>query len=150
VPEPFEPDMPMLSALDSALQLPSFFAKLEKETRATFLPSLLFRRYAKGEVVVAEGDAGGDFYVVLQGSLSVRKKRGLASEKQIAALSAGDTFGEVAVMAGTRRSASIVAEEPSVLVSLATRDLQKVIEREPDLGDRLQAQARARLTERHE
>jgi CRP-like cAMP-binding protein len=140
----------MLNALDAALQLPSFFANLGQETRGTFLPSLLFRRYAKGEVVVTEGDPGGDFYVLLQGSLSVRKKLGASAERQIATLAAGDTFGEVAVMAGTRRSASILAEEPSVLVSLTARDLQKIIEREPDLGDRLEAQARSRLTERSE
>jgi CRP-like cAMP-binding protein len=140
--------MPMLNALDAALQLPSFFAGLGQETRATFLPSMQFRRYGKGEVVVAEGDPGGEFYVLLQGSLAVRKKRGGSAEQQIATLSAGDTFGEVAVMAGTRRSASIVADEPSILVSLSSRDLQKVIEREPDLGERLEAQARTRLTER--
>lgn len=142
-----KPETSTLAALDAALGLASFFVSFEPGTLETFLPSLAFRRYAAGEAVVHEGEQGGEFYVLLQGSLSVRKKRTAGEQQEIAALAPGDSFGEVSMMSGTRRTASIVASEPSLLASVSTRDLQKVIEREPDVGERLEAQARARLSE---
>jgi CRP-like cAMP-binding protein len=141
------PDLPLLLALDAALEVPGFFAAFPKETLGTFLPSLSFRRYTDGETVVNEGDPGGEFFVLLQGSVLVRKQRPGGPDRIVATLAEGDTFGEVALMAATRRTASIVANEPLILTTMSTRDFQKVLEREPELGDRLEKQAKSRLTE---
>ena len=62
------------------------------------------RRYAEGEVVVHEGGAGGAFFIVLDGVACVSIDGVI-----VRALSKGDAFGEVALLLGVPRSATVVA-----------------------------------------
>lgn len=68
---------------------------------------------APGGRVVAEGDLGNRFYIVLSGLLAVTQTdRG---ERRL--LRPGDHFGEVALVMGTTRTASVTAMTPAVVAS---------------------------------
>jgi cAMP-binding proteins - catabolite gene activator and regulatory subunit of cAMP-dependent protein kinases len=62
------------------------------------------RRYAEGDVVVYEGGVGGAFFIVLEGAACVSID-GVITRT----LSTGDVFGEVALLQGVTRSATVVA-----------------------------------------
>jgi CRP-like cAMP-binding protein len=62
------------------------------------------RRYAEGEVVVCEGGVGGAFFIVLEGAACVSIDGVI-----VRTVSTGDVFGEIAVLQGVPRSASVVA-----------------------------------------
>jgi CRP-like cAMP-binding protein len=62
------------------------------------------RRYAEGDVVVHEGGAGGAFFIVLDGAACVSIDGVI-----VRALGKGDVFGEVALLQGVPRSATVVA-----------------------------------------
>ena len=64
---------------------------------------------ARDDVVIREGEAGIDAYVVIDGRLEVQIE-GKSGPLPIAVLGAGDLFGEVAIVAGAeRRTATVVA-----------------------------------------
>jgi CRP-like cAMP-binding protein len=62
------------------------------------------RRYAEGETVIHEGCVGGAFFIVLEGAACVS-----IGGVIVRTVSTGDVFGEVAVLQGVPRSASVVA-----------------------------------------
>ena len=62
------------------------------------------RRYAEGDVVVSVGGVGGAFFIVLEGAACVSIDGVI-----VRAVSAGDVFGEIALLQGVPRSATVVA-----------------------------------------
>jgi len=73
---------------------------------------------ARGAVVIREGEAGIDAFVVIEGRLEVQIA-GKTGPLPIAVLTAGDLFGEVAIVAGAeRRTASVVALTPVTLLRI--------------------------------
>jgi CRP/FNR family transcriptional regulator, cyclic AMP receptor protein len=62
------------------------------------------RRFAEGDVVVHEGGAGGAFFIVLDGAACVSIDGVI-----VRTLGKGDVFGEVALLEGIPRSATVVA-----------------------------------------
>src|SRR5436853_5609732 len=70
-------------------------------------PYVSLRTYESGEIVVKEGDWGGDaFYIVVSGTAEVFVKN---SSSRVAALDPPAHFGEMSVLAGVPRNATIKA-----------------------------------------
>jgi len=57
----------------------------------------------------------------------------------IRTLSSGDVFGEIAVLSGGRRTASVVARTPMRLVAVMNRDLWRLEQESPELATSLRA-----------
>ena len=69
------------------------------------------RRYEAGDIVIQEGTTTGSIWVLVAGSLEIRK-----GDVQVnSVVHPGALLGEVAVLLGSGHSASVVAAEPSVL-----------------------------------
>lgn len=66
------------------------------------------RTYAPGAAVVHEGEDGVGFYLILDGKVEVRRKT-----KRLATLGPGEFFGEMALFVDQKRSADVVAVEPT-------------------------------------
>lgn len=75
-----------------------------------------------GTRIVTEGDEGDRFYVILDGLVVVER-----SGQQVAELATGDFFGETALLFGCRRTASVVAERPTMVWSLGRESFQAVV-----------------------
>jgi cAMP-dependent protein kinase regulator len=67
------------------------------------------REFADGAVIIKQGDQPDNFYILLSGSCKVFKKSG-EEEKLVATLGPGSYFGELAMISGSTRSASVIAE----------------------------------------
>ena len=79
-------------------------------------------RYPAGERIINAGDVGHCMYVILRGNVSVTVKRG-AREIELASLSAGDFFGEVALVDDGPRSANVTATDPCELLCITRTTL---------------------------
>ena len=66
------------------------------------------RTYPEGATVVKQGEKGVGFYLLLQGRVDVRRKG-----RKLATLGPGHFFGEMALFDDERRSADVVATEPT-------------------------------------
>ena len=72
--------------------------------------------FPKGTVLFREGELGRDMFIIQTGKVQVRKKVG-TTEKVLAELSDGEFFGEMALLMGMDRSATVeVIEDSKILV----------------------------------
>ena len=95
---------------------------------------------APGMALTSEGDFGHGFFAVEEGEADV-----LQGDERIAGIGPGDVFGEIALLTSGRRTASVVAVSPMRLITLFKRDLWRIEESFPALGDALRATVRERL-----
>jgi CRP/FNR family transcriptional regulator, cyclic AMP receptor protein len=93
-----------------------------------------------GSQIVREGDVGTGFFVIVSGSVSVRRDGGV-----IAVLGAGDFFGELSVLDGQPRVAQVVANEATRCLALPSWELERVLLDEPTLALALLRRLASRL-----
>ena len=91
----------------------------------------------KGDVIVAEGDEGKEMFVVLTGSVTVRKAQADGSVKDLSALGEGELFGEVAPLTHGKRTADVVALEHSRLLILSWAHIERLSKLFPFISFRL-------------
>lgn len=103
-----------------------FFAPFTDEEMDIVLRTSAWLKFSPGDVIVKEGDEGKSFFIILQGSVCIQKKVGIAGlKKPILCLKKGQCFGEVAVVAGQSRGADVVAEFETYLMRINAEDLDK-------------------------
>lgn len=67
------------------------------------------QKYEEGQAVFVEGESGSEMFVVLSGQVEISKESA-GQPGVIATLEAGEMFGEMALVAGGKRSASAIAK----------------------------------------
>ena len=89
-------------------------SKMDKETQFLLASRAEKRRFEPGEVIISQGDEADSFYLVTAGSVEVVRERPNRPPSSIATLSAGDHFGEIGLIEGIRRTATVRAarDEP--------------------------------------
>lgn len=92
------------------------FATLSDVDRALISTGAHQRSLATGDVVCREGEQGRTFYAVGKGSLAVRRG---TPERDVTVLRAGEYFGEMSLLTGEPRTATIVALEPTQVLEFS-------------------------------
>jgi ATP-binding cassette subfamily B protein len=106
------------------------FARLNSEALASLAERLMTERYAPGEDVVVQGDAGDKLYIVGRGQVDIIV--GHPPGQQIVnTLNDGDYFGEMALMFGEPRTATVRTTMPTELYSLSHWDFSALLQRDP-------------------
>jgi CRP-like cAMP-binding protein len=100
-----------------------FFGGLSDASLDLLLSMLVERRFDVGATVVAEGEQGRSMFIVRSGELGVSKRSVSGRAIRIAGLEPGDFFGEMTLVEIQNRSATVVAESPTVLYELTARNL---------------------------
>lgn len=116
------------------LRAVSLFAKLGPDRMQRLADGAVRRDFEQGDTIVTEGDRDSRLFVILSGSVNVVKSRGERSERLLGSLGPGDYFGEMALIDELERSATVIANEPTTVLSLDRLDLRKEIELAPDLA----------------
>jgi CRP/FNR family transcriptional regulator, cyclic AMP receptor protein len=101
----------------------AFFGGLSDASLDLLVSMLDERRFDAGAAVVAEGEPGRSMFVVHFGALAVSKRGDSGRVVRMAGLAPGDFFGEMTLIEMQNRSASVVAESPTVLYELTARSL---------------------------
>jgi pyruvate,water dikinase len=108
----------------AALQRVQLFAEMDRKQAAQIARLLKERHYAKGETVIMEGSGGAAFFVIESGEAIVSVK---GTER--ATLGPGDYFGELALIDGGPRSATVVAATDLVCYGLTFWEFRPLVER---------------------
>ena len=87
------------------------------------------RRFAPSSAIVRKGERGETFYVILDGEATL----GLP-KRQSAKLGAGDFFGELALLDGGPRTATIIAKTPVLTMAIGRRPFLKLVRSDSDLA----------------
>jgi CRP/FNR family transcriptional regulator, cyclic AMP receptor protein len=99
--------------------------------------SLRRRSYHRGEVVFHQGDPGDTLHLVRSGRVKVVLPAETGDEVVLAILGPGDCFGELALLDGEPRSASVVAMEPVETMVLGRQDFLAFFRSNPETAERL-------------
>ena len=100
-----------------------FFGGLPDASLDLLMSMLVERHFDAGATVVAEGDPGRSMFIVKSGRLAVSKRANAESVIPISVLEPGDFFGEMTLIEMQNRSATVVAESPTVLYELTAQNL---------------------------
>lgn len=109
------------------------FTDLSKLEKKNLIKYMYVRHYKKGEAVFKKGYPNVVFYIVKSGRLKVYLEDN-GNELQINELHELDYFGEMGLFQEEFRSASIAAEEESILLGISKRDLNEFIVTFPRAG----------------
>ncbi len=100
---------------------------LDASEREHLLGSARFEQVERGRSVVRQGAPGNRFYVILEGTASVRQWRPAGGDQLVARLGSGDFFGELALLRRARRAASVIATSDLVLMSIDRPTFDRMI-----------------------
>lgn len=98
----------------------------------------------QGDVIIHQGETGDKFYIIASGQFQVSHQKN-GAEEIITSLGEGDYFGDVALLKGVKRTATVRALTDGVLFTLTSGDFLDVVRRNLQFGLLLENVAEARL-----
>jgi CRP-like cAMP-binding protein len=125
----------------------AFFSEvLDEASLDRLAANLRVASFPKGAVLIKEDDAGSSMFVLAGGEADVTVPRS-ARKTPVATLRAGDVFGEMSLLTGARRAATVTARSPVTAVEIPKSALSPLIEASPQLADRFAAMLKKRQAE---
>lgn len=115
-----DPHLALLSQLD-------LFAPFSPEQRAELARTASERRFGRGEALIREGEEGNTFYVIVAGEVAVAR-----GGTEVARLNRGAYLGEMSLLTGDPRSATVVATSDVVVLELSREAFAKHFTANPE------------------
>ena len=103
------------------------FEKLEPSEMMEIIHIVEIEMYKQGDIIFEEGDTGNAWYVLYHGAVDVLK-HGSSGEKKITSLGPQSCFGEISILDGSPRSATIRAAEDSVVFRVSRDAFAELID----------------------
>jgi CRP/FNR family cyclic AMP-dependent transcriptional regulator len=130
------------SMTESLKRLPIFAACSTRDLEAVARLSTTLD-ISKGKPLVTEGTPGHEFVVIRAGTVEVTR-----DGEKLAELGPGDYFGEISLIDGGPRTATVTAVTPVTIEVVESRDFDALLEKVPGLAQRLLKGLAARLREK--
>jgi CRP-like cAMP-binding protein len=93
--------------------------------------------YAAGEDIIQQGDEGSELFVIRSGEAAVLVGQEDREPVEVARLGAGGVFGEMSLVTGEPRSATVRTSSPCEVIVLGHAAFRDVLEQNPDLAQRI-------------
>jgi CRP/FNR family transcriptional regulator, cyclic AMP receptor protein len=107
----------------------AFFKNIDKENLETVVNFFRLNKLKKGDIVIRKGDPGGNFYIIITGSVNVINDAGMT----ITTLSKGDVFGEMSLICNDSVGATIQVCESSSILYIDRKNFQRILEQYPSI-----------------
>ena len=120
----------------------SLFSELGKGQQRSLARLMTCVEVPAGRALTTEGEPGREFMIIVDGKASVRR-----GGRQVATLGAGDFLGEMSLIAGTPRSATVTAETDMVVEILNRREFSSLLDESPSVARKVMVGAVKRLQE---
>src|SRR5256714_2179613 len=114
-------------------------ATLEREVERTNI-----RRFLPGQTLIREGEPAASFFILTRGAATVRQN-GPDGEREISTLKPGDFFGEIGLLSGTPRNATVRATAPTEVLELDAEGFKDLVESSQLTKDRVRSSMEQRL-----
>lgn len=114
------------SAIDLLRRVP-LFSELDEEELERFSQVAVPRKFPAGARVFHEGDASDACYIVRSGRFRITREHPDGRAITLATFGPGEIFGELAMLDGKARSASVEALEDGELLALPARDVRTLL-----------------------
>jgi cAMP-dependent protein kinase regulator len=125
------------------------FSSMDERGLRAMIEIFDVRIVPRGYTLVEEASIGDEAYIVARGELDVQKNahRQGVTPIPLARLGNGAVFGEMALLSRAPRSATVTAAVPSVVLVAHRADLDRVVERAPQVGREFAEYCRRRMLE---
>jgi cAMP-dependent protein kinase regulator len=110
-----------------------FFEVLGDEEREALVSEMELEQHNEGDVIISEGQPGTSMYVIASGEVKVFTSGKDNKTVYLAKLGEGDFFGEVSVLTGKPRTATITAAQPTALLRLDKEKLDNALATYPGI-----------------
>jgi CRP/FNR family transcriptional regulator, cyclic AMP receptor protein len=134
----------------SLLRRVPVFSTLSPEELERVAQVAVPRRFEAGEVVFKEGDEGSTCYIVRSGRARAIREHPDGRSITLAHFSPGDIFGEMAMLDGERRSATVETLEGTEAIAILRADMHRLLREHPDISVKLIAALGQRLRDTNE
>lgn len=121
------------------IELFSELSKKELKKVASFMTPISVKA---GRDLTVQGQPGREFMIIAEGQATVRR-----NGRVLARYQAGDFFGELAVIAGVPRTATVTADTDMVVEALNRREFSSMLDESPKLAKKILVGAVKRLHE---
>ncbi len=122
--------MEHLALADTIRSIP-IFSGLSREDVAKILGKMEETSFGAGATIFSQGEQGDAFYLIQSGAVQVVLESGAGKSEIVAILGPRDWFGEMALLSGEPRSATIDTVKDTVLWRLRREDWDELIEKHP-------------------
>jgi len=109
------------------------FSRLDDKALGNLEKAAIRRTYPKNTILISKGDKSDQLFVVLKGKLKVSITDASGKEIIMSLLGAGDYFGEMAMIDGESRSATIVTTQASEVMTISRDDFHRTLMSSPEL-----------------
>jgi CRP/FNR family transcriptional regulator, cyclic AMP receptor protein len=111
-----------------------FLRSLAPDQRSTVLAAARHRSYQRGDIIFHEGEPGTSLFLIVEGRVAVQSTTPDGDTAMLTVLGPGDAFGEIAlVRADERHTATVIALEATVALTIARADFEELRRREPSI-----------------
>jgi CRP/FNR family cyclic AMP-dependent transcriptional regulator len=114
---------------EATLSTTSLFTELNEDERSRLIAVCSEVAAEAGVELVHEGDFGYAMFGIVSGTADVSRNGNV-----IRTLGPGEVFGEIAILSGGRRTATVTATTPMELVAIMNRDIWRLERDSPELG----------------
>jgi CRP/FNR family cyclic AMP-dependent transcriptional regulator len=125
---------------DDRLQDVAIFSELSKKELRHVSRLMTQLSVKEGRELTRQGEPGREFLIILDGTAVVRR-----DGRKLAELGPGDFLGELAVLSGAPRTATVVATSDMILEALNRREFMAVLDESPKLAKKILIGAVKRL-----
>jgi len=113
------------------------FHGLTSEERRTVAEFLVYTPFAQGDIITRQGAAAHWLYLITEGHVEVVLEGPHEQRHVVSRLAAGDIFGEMGLMTGEARRATVVALDDTVCYRLDKSSFEKILRARPSLAEDL-------------
>ncbi len=129
-------------SLADTLPTIELFSELSKKELKNIAALMTPIQVKMGRVLTKEGDPGREFMIIIEGTATVKRKG-----RVLARLGPGDFFGELAVVAGVPRTATVIADTDMIIETLNRREFSSLLDESPRIAKKILVGAVRRLHE---
>ncbi|WP_421725701.1 cyclic nucleotide-binding domain-containing protein [Bauldia sp.] len=131
----------------TVLEKTPFFADILIDDDIAALAAAAKRHdYDKDSIIVREHDSGESLFIVVHGAVTV-STRDSGAARRVTTLHDGAIVGEMSLLTGAARAATVTALRPTVTLEIDKAGLAPILARSPDLADRFATMVDARKEE---
>ena len=88
-----------------------------------------------GDVIIKQADPGDSLFIIADGVVSVQVEQDSGARYTVSKLGVGDFFGEMSLMTGEPRTADVIAESPTVTLSVQKSVIRDIFIKNPKVSD---------------
>lgn len=111
----------------------ALFASFREQALEQILTSTSLRSYQEGDIIVTEGEVGSSLFLIVSGEVKVFTRGERGEHIPLAELGVGDFFGEVSLLTGKPRTATITAKSAVIAIELSKSDVDRISQEHPEV-----------------